>query len=108
MLKADVLTLIADHPDARGVFDTCTETERNVYCTVHSVGMNESYLALSHGLFPEYVFDLAHDFEYNGEKRCRFHGIEYRIIRTYRTETDGIELTVERAKKGGEYPCITT
>lgn len=97
MLHADVLTLIADTEPEKGRFETTSTTARDVLCTVRSVGMRESYEALGHGLHPERVFVLSHDFEYQGETRCRYHGIDYRIVRTYVTEADGIELTVERS-----------
>lgn len=97
MLHADVLTLISDTPAEKGVFDAATPAERNVLCTVRSVGMREAYEAMGHGLHPEWVFILAHDFEYQGEQRCQYHGVDYRVIRTYVTEADGIELTCERS-----------
>ena len=91
-----MITLIADVPDVRGRFDPVSEVRREVYCTVRSVGMRETYEALSHGLRPEWVFELAHSFEYNGEKRCEYHGVPYDIVRSYVNESDGIELTAER------------
>jgi hypothetical protein len=104
MLHADVLTMIAETPAARGAFDAQTETRRTVLCTVRSVGMREAYEAMGHGLHPEWVFVLAHDFEYQGEKRCVYHDQEYRVIRVYVTEADGIEITVERSNAA----CITS
>lgn len=100
MYQADVLTLITETNTPRGVYDTPTESQRTVYCTIRSVGMQERYLSMSHGLNPEIVFVLAHDFEYQGEKRCKYNGTEYRVIRTYITTEDGIEITCER-KVGG-------
>lgn len=99
MVRADVITLISDVPEARGRFEAHTEIRRVVYCTVKSVGMRETYEAMSHGLKPEWVFELTHSFEYQGEKECEFKGIRYRIIRTYVTEADGIEITVERGNQ---------
>lgn len=99
MVRADVLTLITETPEAHGRFDAPTETRRQVYCTVRSVGMREAYEALSHGLRPEWVFVLTHSFEYQGEKRCEFRGIQYTVLRTYVTEADGIEITVERGNQ---------
>ena len=98
MVKADVIKLIKESPAAHGVFDsTVTKTARTVYCTVRSVGRTEIYHALSAGLQPEYIFELAHFFEYQGEKLVEYRGIEYRVIRTYVTDTDTIEITVERS-----------
>lgn len=99
MVRADVLTLISEAPTAHGRFDTSTEIRRDVYCTVRSVGMREAYEAMSHGLRPELVFVLTHSFEYQDEKRCEFHGIPYTILRTYVTQADGIEITVERGNQ---------
>lgn len=97
-MKANVLTLIGESPKAHGIFDPPTETGRTVYCTVKSIGQTEAYQARGIGLNPELKLVLAHDFEYKGEKRCVFEGIRYEILRTYVTETDGIELTVQRAE----------
>lgn len=99
MVRADVLTLIEEIQESHGRFEKASEIRRQVYCTVRSVGMRESYEALSHGLRPELVFVLTHSFEYNGEKRCEYHGIEYTVLRTYVTEADGIEITVERGNQ---------
>lgn len=99
MVRADVLTLIADDPAAHGVFDSSDEYQRDVYCTARSVGMRETYEAMGHGLHPEWLFELTHSFEYQGEKRCIFRGIKYNIIRTYITESDSIEITAERGNQ---------
>lgn len=99
MVRADVLTLISGIPEARGRFEEVSEVRRVVYCTIRSVGMREAYEAMSHGLRPEWVFVLSHSFEYRGEKECEYKGVRYRIIRTYVTEADGIELTAERGNQ---------
>ena len=99
MVRADVLTLIADEPAAHGRFEAVTPVRRTVFCTVRSVGMRESYEAMSHGLRPEYVFQLTHSFEYQDEKRCEYHGVLYNVVRTYVTDADGIEIIVERGNQ---------
>ena len=58
--------------------------------------MQEAYQAMGIGLNPELKVILAHDFEYLGERKCELAGMRYNIIRTYITETDGIELTLQR------------
>ena len=94
MLFRDVLTLIKEQPKAHGVTEKPTETERTVYCTVRSVGMNEAYQALANGLRPQFVFILSDYTDYDGEKICAYNGARYRIVRTYRNN-QSIELTVE-------------
>ena len=99
MRKADVLTLITASPEARGVGTEPTETTRDVYCTVRSVGQQEAYLAMGQGLNPELKVILAHDIEYEGEGLGELGGVRYEILRTYVTEADGIELTLQRVKR---------
>jgi len=96
MLKANVVDLIAENPYAGGVGLEPAETKRTVYCTVKSIGMQEAYQAMGIGLNPELKVVLAHDFEYEGERLCEISGQRYKVLRTYITETDGIELTLQR------------
>lgn len=96
MRRYDTLILVAESPRARGVYEEPVQERREVLVTVKSVGMRESYEALSHGKRPEYVFELAQDFEYQGEKRAIYQGVPYDILRTYASDTDGMELVVER------------
>lgn len=96
MVRADVAYLIAENPKAHGIFDEPEESLRKVYCTVRSVNQSEAYQAQAVGLNPELKLILAHDFEYRGEKLLVFHEERYRILRTYVTEADGIELTIQR------------
>lgn len=101
MLKADVVSLISVSPEAEGVGIDRTETGRTVFCTIKSIGMTEAYQAMATGLNPELKICLAHDFEYQDEPYLIYHGKRYHIIRTYITETDGIELTVQRVIGNG-------
>ena len=103
MLKANVLTLISVSPEAAGVGTEPAESTRDVYCTVRSIGQQEAYLAMGQGLNPELKVILAHDFEYEGERLCELGGVRYDILRTYITETDGIELTLQR-EAGNAFP----
>lgn len=101
MMRADVIDLITETESAHGVHDTVTETARTVYCTVRSVTRSEFYNALNAGVQPEYVFVLALSDEYQGERVVRYHGQKYRVVRTYVTEDDGIEITCERSDVNG-------
>ena len=96
MMKTVTVTLIREDPAARGVGTDPDETRRRVYGTVKSIGMQEAYQAMGIGLNPEMKVVMAHDFEYRGEELCEVKNRRYRIIRTYVTETDGIELTLQR------------
>lgn len=96
MMKANVVTLISVNPEAAGVGTEPSESRRTVYCTVRSIGMQEAYQAMGQGLNPELKVILAHDFEYQDEPLLEYDSKRYRIIRTYITEEDGIELTIQR------------
>lgn len=96
MKRYDTITLIAEAPEARGVYEEKTDLATTVFCEVRSVGMRENYEALAHGRRPEVVFVLSQDFDYAGQKRVVWNGVTYNIIRTYLTEADEIELTAER------------
>ncbi len=57
---------------------------------------------MGQGLNPELKVILAHDFEYGGEPLCELDGIRYEIKRTYVTEADSIELTLQRVARNAE------
>lgn len=97
MQKADTITLLSERDNPRGVHEDPELIEREVYCTVRSVGMQEFYSALTAGVQTEIKFILSQDFEYQGERRLLYHGDPYDIVRTYVTESDTIELTARRA-----------
>ena len=101
MVRADVLDLIKETASAHGVHDSVTETARTVYCTVQSVSRSEFYNALNAGVQPEYVFKLSLADDYQDERVARYKGQKFRIIRTYRTSDDGIEITCERSDVNG-------
>lgn len=71
------------------------DTKRPVLCKVESVGRNEFYSAASSDLRPEIVFTI-HKYEYEGERKVKFEGQQYSVIRTYATGIEEIELTCER------------
>lgn len=96
MVRADVIELIAESPEAHGVFDVRTETAQRTPCTVRSVGMREYYEAKAAGLEPDVVFRLTDADDYSGEKIVLWNGMRYRVVRTW-IQNDGIDLTCEMA-----------
>ena len=101
MKRYDTLDLITETAAAHGVHEAVTEAARTVMCEVRSVTRAEFYNALNAGVQPEYVFVLALAEDYQGERVARYHGQKLRIIRTYVTEDDGIEITCERGDVNG-------
>lgn len=96
MIRAEVISLIAEEPEAHGAFDRPTETARNVFAIVRSVGYNEFYAAKGSGVEPSIIFELNHYLEYKGEKIILYQGKRYRVVRTY-TKGMKIEITAEEA-----------
>ena len=101
MMRADVIDLITENRSGHGVHEAVTDTARTVMCTVESVTRTEFYNAMNAGIRPEYVFRLALAEDYQGERLVKFHGQKFRVVRTYMTADDGIEITVERSDVNG-------
>jgi len=76
------------------------EMRTTILCSVKSAGRTEFYSGYADGLQPEYVFTV-HAYEYSGERIVEFEGKRYRVIRTYQTGTEEIELTAERVIGNG-------
>jgi len=95
------LTLIGETIQEDGIGNQKpVETRTTILCALNSVGRNEFYSGATAGLRPEYIFTV-HAYEYGGERIVEFEGVRYRVIRTYQTGTEEIELTAERVMSGG-------
>lgn len=92
----EILTLITvtQHADEYGDMMT-TETTREVFAKLGSIGQKEFYQAHAVGLQPELKFVLADYLDYNGEALVEYNGQRYRVLRTYRA-FQGLELTCYR------------
>lgn len=96
MLKATTIDLVAESPEAHGVFEAYTPTVTTVFAEVRSVTRSEFYRAKENGIEPTYVFRLTDYADYHGEKIAIMESKRYRIVRSYVTG-QSIELTVEEA-----------
>lgn len=98
MNRYDVAKLIKEEPRAHGVHvDPEESTGRTVYVELSSVTRNEFYNAYNAGLQPEIVARLELAEDYQDEKYVEIASKRYRVIRTYLTSDDGIELTLQRS-----------
>lgn len=70
-----------------------TETLRERFAAVRSVGQQEFYQAAASGLKPTIKFVLADYYDYDNEKELEYEGIRYNVLRTYRTG-NALEITV--------------
>jgi SPP1 family predicted phage head-tail adaptor len=57
-----------------------------------SIGQAEFYQAQAQGLKPEIKFVLADYLDYNNQEEIIYNGFRYKVLRTYRTETNEIEI----------------
>lgn len=96
MEKLTTIDLIAESPEAHGVYETPETTARTVIAEVRSITMAEFYRAKSAGITPELVFVLADYTEYGGEKLIQFEGEPFHVVRTY-IAGQTIEIYAERA-----------
>lgn len=94
-----VIKLITERQeqDANGIFRPVLKS-RQVFCKVSSVGAREFFDAGRNGLNPEFRFIVFAN-DYNGERTLEFEKQTYAIYRTFRINTDYLEIYVER--KGG-------
>ena len=92
----DLLTLIQQTKSVDAYGDpVITETTRDVFCGLRSIGQKEFYQAHAVGLQPEHKFVLADYLDYNDEALVAYMGQRYRVLRTYRTGQE-LELVCYR------------
>lgn len=93
MMFNNVLTLITETETLDEYGDTViTETSRDVFCELKSIGMSEFYQAQTLGMKPEIKFIIADYMDYQNEELIAFEGMKYKILRTYRTGNE-LEIT---------------
>lgn len=92
----DVLTLVATTNSVDEYGDPAvTETRRDVFCRIASIGQKEFYQAHAVGLQPEIKFVLSDYLDYSNEALVDHEGQRYRVLRTYRTGQE-LELVCYR------------
>jgi SPP1 family predicted phage head-tail adaptor len=92
----DVITLIQQIRSVDDYGDpVITETTRDVFAKLGSIGQKEFYQAHAVGLQPEIKFVLADYLDYDGEELVQHDGQRYRVLRTYRKGQE-LEITVYR------------
>lgn len=103
MLRSDIVVLIGETPEARGIYDAPTPSRRTVFVTVDGVGLTEVYTAMAQGFRPEIKFHLELAEDYERERILEYHGELYSVIRTQldREGGDGITLVCQRGVQHG-------
>lgn len=69
-------------------------SKTKVLCALKSIGQNEFYKAATAGLRPEKTF-IVKLYEYSGQENVIFEDTRYKVLRTYATGTEEIELICE-------------
>lgn len=99
VVRSSEVTLLETAPRARGVYETTAENGRTLDCDVMSVGMRETYEAMSHDHHPEYALDIGHWENYQDEDTCLFEGRRYYILRHRIDSNLHMILTIERERQ---------
>ena len=89
----DILFLVTETQTTDAYGDpVITQTGRQVFCRVASIGTQEFYQAAATGLKPEIKFILADYLDYKGEQIVLYNGAAYHVLRTYRSGQE-LEIT---------------
>lgn len=92
MDRSEVIELISKTriKNKLGVYET-TETAKEVFCSVESIGSAEFFRAGEAGLKPTLKFTMFR-YDYNSEECLNYKGVKYNIYRTYVKQGEEIEL----------------
>lgn len=97
MLYADVANLIAQTYTVNSIGDAVpTETSRQVFVEVKSLGLKRKIEAMATGLNVEFKLILADVQEYADEKIVEYKGVRYNVLNVYVADDQSVELTVGR------------
>lgn len=101
MQWSEVVILLTQKKVTNEFGDTITvEEERKIYANKKSIRQSEFYQAMSNDLKPEIMFEVT-VFEYHDEKNLLHNGKRYKVIRTYHTSGDRMELVCEGMNNDG-------
>lgn len=97
MLYSDVANLIAQTYTVNSIGDAVpTETSRQVFVEVKSLGLKRKIEAMATGLNVEFKLILADVQEYADEKIVEYKGVRYNVLNVYVADDQSVELTVGR------------
>ena len=80
MIKHTSVVLISEDPNAHGVFDAHTDTERTVRCTEKSTRQYRTTQASATGIMPDVRLTFERESTYHGEKTARYGGELFEVI----------------------------
>ncbi len=74
--------------------------DKEIFCKEKSVKASQFYQAQALGLKPETILEIMIA-DYNKEKYVKFEDEEFKVLRTYKTSSEKIELTLVRGINDG-------
>lgn len=89
----DVMPALSGEKDAYGDPFMENVVSGVVFAEIKSVGQSEFYQAQTAGKKPEIKFKITDYMDYQGQKYLLHNGVRYSILRTYRTESNELEIT---------------
>ena len=91
----DIIELISFKNEVNQVGNTIkSKTYKRIFANKKSITQNEFYQAERVGLKPQLRFEV-YSIEYGNELLAKYKEVEYKIIRTYKTSADKIELILD-------------
>ena len=64
-----------------------------VYAEIKSIGQSEFYQAQTAGSRPQIKFKITDYLDYQNQKYLIHEGVRYKVLRTYRTSSNELEIT---------------
>ena len=90
----EVIYLLSTKINTNEVGDSIETIEKSMrFAKVKSIGQSEFYQAQAQGLKPEIKFVLADYLDYDNQEELVYNNFRYKILRTYRTDRNEIEIT---------------
>lgn len=90
----EVIYLLSTKYQTNNVGDQIETIEKSMrFAKIKSVGQSEFYQAQAQGLKPEIKFVLADYLDYDNQEELVYNNFRYKILRTYRTDRNELEIT---------------
>jgi len=70
------------------------EERRDLFCAVMSIGQTEFYQAATAGVKPQIKAIISDYLDYQDEQEAVVDGILYKVLRTYRKQSNELEITL--------------
>lgn len=90
----EVIYLVTTQSVINDVGDQIKKQIRSMrFAKLKSIGQSEFYQAQAQGLKPELKFVLADFLDYDNQEEIVYNNFRYKVLRTFRTEKNEIEIT---------------